>query len=194
MDAMNYDLTLPADYDMGIIRHRIATRGPGTDAFPALAMKSYGIREKGVDGSPVNEYALFYLWADPAGLKEFLFGPGFDALSAAFGRPSVRHWSGAAFTFGPARHEAPSAAARLITPLSAAVPLPEAIDTAVKDLQQYSTVPGLHSAALAVDLSNWELIRFTAWARNAPDDQGIRYQVLHTSSPYLDDLRPGRQW
>jgi uncharacterized protein DUF4865 len=194
MDAMNYDLTLPADYDMDIVRHRVATRGPGTDAFPGLGMKSYGIREKGVDGSPVNEYALFYLWADSAGLKEFLFGAGFASLSDAFGRPSVRHWSGVGFTPGPARQEVPRAATRLATPLTADVPLPEAIDEAVKDLQQYSTMPGVHTAALAVDLSSWELMRFTAWAQKPPAGHGIRYQVLHTSSPHLDELSPGRQW
>ena len=75
MHAMQYEITLPADYDMTIIRRRVATRGSATDAFPGLGVKAYAIRERGVLGSPVNQYAPFYLWADPAGMNQFLFGP-----------------------------------------------------------------------------------------------------------------------
>jgi hypothetical protein len=32
MNIMQYEITLPADYDMGIIRNRVATRGNATDA------------------------------------------------------------------------------------------------------------------------------------------------------------------
>jgi hypothetical protein len=194
MDAMSYDITLPADYDMNIIRHRVATRGPGTDDFPGLAVKAYGIREKGVDGSPVNQYALFYLWADSSGLKEFLFGPGFAALSADFGRPPVRHWTGVGFTRGPEHESAPQSATRLSSPLAADVPLPEAISSAVQDLEQFAAIPGVHSAAVVADLASWELMLFTLWAQPAPGGPGDRYQILHASRPCLKDLQSGRQW
>ncbi|MCW2914583.1 MAG: hypothetical protein JWN52_2651 [Actinomycetia bacterium] len=36
MHAMQYEITLPADYDMKIIRHRVATKGHLLDAFPGL--------------------------------------------------------------------------------------------------------------------------------------------------------------
>ncbi len=47
---------------MGVIRERVATRGAAMDAFPGLGLKAYGIRERGVRGARVNEYAPFYLW------------------------------------------------------------------------------------------------------------------------------------
>lgn len=51
MHAMQYEITLPGDYDMGIIRHRVATKGAGTDTFGGLGLKAYAIRERGIDGS-----------------------------------------------------------------------------------------------------------------------------------------------
>ena len=112
MHAMQYEITLPADHDMTIIRRRVATRGSGTDAFPGLGVKTYAIRERDVLGSPVNQYAPFYLWADPAGMNGFLFGAPFAGLSADFGRPVVRHWMGVAFRPGPAWDARPTAATR----------------------------------------------------------------------------------
>lgn len=70
---------MPADYDMAIIRSRVATRGSRTDDFVGLGLKAYGIREKGINGSTVNQYAPFYLWATPAGMNDFLFGQGSPA-------------------------------------------------------------------------------------------------------------------
>lgn len=52
MHAMQYEITLPADYDMGIIHDRVATRGALLDTFPGLGLKAYCVRERGVDGSP----------------------------------------------------------------------------------------------------------------------------------------------
>jgi hypothetical protein len=69
MYAMRYAITLPSDYDMNIIRHRVATRGHLLDTFHGLGLKAYFIRERGVDGSPVNQYAPFYLWASIAGMN-----------------------------------------------------------------------------------------------------------------------------
>lgn len=44
MHAMQYEITLPGDYDMGIIRRRVAGRGAATDAFSGLGLKAYAIR------------------------------------------------------------------------------------------------------------------------------------------------------
>jgi hypothetical protein len=41
MLTMQYRIALPADYDMAIIRKRIADRGHLTDALPQLAFKAY---------------------------------------------------------------------------------------------------------------------------------------------------------
>ena len=72
MYAMQYEMALPADYDMEIIRERVRARGALLDAFPGPGLRSYCVRERGIDGSSLNQYA-----------------------------PVVRHWTGVAFMFGP---------------------------------------------------------------------------------------------
>jgi hypothetical protein len=102
MSALRYQITLPADYDMDIIRRRIATRGSALDAFDGLGLKAYLVRDR-ANGSSINQYAPFYLWADTAGMREFLWGgAGFGGIVADFGRPAVRHYTGAAFRPGRA--------------------------------------------------------------------------------------------
>lgn len=76
MYAMQYEITLPADYDMEIVRRRVETRGRALDEFPGLGLKAYLIRERGVRDSPVNEYAPFYLWHAVSGMNRFLWGGG----------------------------------------------------------------------------------------------------------------------
>ena len=189
MHAMQYEITLPADYDMGIVHRRVATRGTGTDHFPGLGVKAYAIREKGVDGSPVNQYAPFYLWAHPSGMNQFLLGAPFAGLCADFGRPPVRHWSGVAFRPGPAWHHRPTAATRRTSTVPADRALPDVIDEAVSKLDGNSDAPGLHSSALVVDPATWELTYFRLWATQAPACSGTRYQVLHLSAPHREELR-----
>lgn len=48
----------------------------------------------------------------------------------------------------------------------------------------------MHTAALGVDPYSWELVRFTLWAHPGPG----RYEVLHLSSPHLDEIPRGRLW
>lgn len=57
MHALQYEITLPAGYDMGIIRDRVARRGHLLDDWGGLGLKAYLIRERGLRGSPVNQYA-----------------------------------------------------------------------------------------------------------------------------------------
>lgn len=195
MHGMNYRITLPADYDMGIIRHRVATRGHLLDTFPGLGQKAYLIRERGVDGSPVNQYAPFYLWNTPGGMNSFLWGAAFQAIVDDFGRPVVEHWTGLGFARGPAVAEPPKAAARSARPLAAGEHLPDVIERELTELAERAGQPGVHSTTLLVDPRHWELLHFTLWQDRAPDESGAeRYQVLHLSRPELDAIGTGRQW
>lgn len=108
MQLMQYEIILPADYDMGTIRQRVATRGSRTDDFADLGAKAYLIRERGRHGSPVNQYAPFYVWAGDTGMNHFLFGPGFDGICTDFGRPAVRTWQTVSVIDGPTPKSCPS--------------------------------------------------------------------------------------
>ncbi|MEP7019792.1 MAG: DUF4865 family protein [Pseudonocardiales bacterium] len=187
MYAMQYEITLPADYDMGIIRHRVATRGSGTDALAGLGMKAYAIREKGVGGSPVNQYAPFYLWNTLDGMNAFLFGPGFAGLSGDFGRPAVQRWSGVSFERGSAGG-VPVLASRRTWRVHSDDGLDDALADGLRAIERLRTVDGVHSTALAVDAQRWEFVQFTLWAQDPGEIDATRYEVLHTSVPGLADL------
>jgi hypothetical protein len=187
---MHYEITLPADYDMGIIRERVKTNAPGLDFFGGLGLKAYLIRERGVDGSTVNQYAPFYLWNSAAGMNRFLWEGGFGRIVESFGRPVVQHWLGLAFRRGPAFGAEPVTATKQLATVPPEDPA-AAVQLAVDRLQ---VEPGVHSTALAVDPRTWEFVRFTLWSAGAGPDGTARYQVLYLNTPELAELRPDRQW
>lgn len=193
MHAMQYEITLPADYDMGVIRHRVATRGHLLDDFPGLGLKAYLMRERG-EVSPVNQYAPFYLWARPEGMNAFLWGPGFQGVVQDFGRPEVQHWTGLSYEEGPAPHALPRAATRHRSPVPPSVSPADAVEAALAESRRLAKAPGAVSTALAADPRHWELLHFTLWDHPAPEAPGDRYQVLHISRPEADRLGTGRQW
>jgi hypothetical protein len=194
MHAMQYEITLPADYDMGIIRHRVATLGSSLDTFPGLGMKAYLVRERDVEGSPVNQYAPFYLWNELAGMNALLNGPGFERLCRDFGRPVVQHWTGLALERGPAHDAVPRVATRRLETLPVDRAPGPAIERALVELREQASSDGVHSAALALDARHWGLVRFALWEEAAPAGAGERYEVLHVSKPELGALPSGRHW
>ncbi|GAA3244074.1 hypothetical protein GCM10020256_69460 [Streptomyces thermocoprophilus] len=125
MHAMQYEITLPADYDMGIVRDRVARRGHLLDNWPGLGAKAYLVRERGVHGSPVNAYAPFYLWNTGEGMNAFLWGGAFQGVADDFGRPAVRQWSGLAVEDGPAVGSPAALAVRRREPVPDGVVLSE---------------------------------------------------------------------
>ncbi|GAA3398486.1 DUF4865 family protein [Streptomyces roseoviridis] len=193
MHAMQYEITLPADYDMGIIRARVAARGHLLDDFPGLGLKAYLVRERG-DGSPVNQYAPFYLWADPAGMNAFLWGPGFQGVVRDFGRPVVQHWTALAYDEGPAASSVPRAATRRRWPLPEGAEPGDAVAEALDRHSRRATADGVVASALAVDPRHWELLSFTLWAAPEAPDEGEHFQVLHLSAPGRGRLGAGRLW
>ncbi|MER6304862.1 DUF4865 family protein [Streptomyces sp. NPDC001657] len=197
MHAMQYAVTLPADYDMGIIRERVRSKGHLLDAYEGLGLKAYGMRERGVDGSPVNQYAPFYLWADPEAMNRFLLGYGFRGVVRDFGRPVVQHWRGLFHRSGPSAGAVPRAYTRRAEAVPEGADLTTVVAEAAAEQEELASSDGVHSAVVALDPRHWELIRFTLWADAAadvPPSAGDRYQVLHLSAPGIAGLGAGRQW
>jgi hypothetical protein len=204
MYAKQYEITLPADYDMRVIRARVTNGGHVLDGRNGLGLKAYVIRERGVDGSPVNQYAPFYLWTDTGAMGDFLVGGGgFQNIIRDFGRPVVRHWTGVACQAGPARASSPRAASRRLTPLPAdpdtdgtGLGLAALIEQEIEDLRALARHEDVHTAALAVDPAHWQLMRFVLWGDAVAGDAAAteRYEVLHLSAPGLAQLPTGRAW
>lgn len=203
MYANQYEITLPADYDMKIIRRRVADGGHVLDDRAGLGLKAYVIRERGIDSSPVNQYAPFYLWNDTGAMAQFLVGGGgFQNIIRDFGRPIARHWTGIACHAGPARTARPKAASRLLAPIpvdpdpgGTGSGLAARIEREAAEVRGLAHRDDVHTAALAVDPHHWQLMRFVLWKDAAPNEAATeRYEVLHLSAPGLDALPEGRAW
>ncbi|KAA6223144.1 DUF4865 family protein [Streptomyces albofaciens JCM 4342] len=194
MHALQYAVTLPADYDMGIIRDRVRTRGHLLDAYDGLGIKAYGVRERGVDGSPVNQYAPFYLWADAPAMHRFLLGDGFRGVIRDFGRPAVQHWMGVHHERGPAAGAVPRCFVRRTRALAEGADPATAVEEAMTEQRRLARTDGVHTTALGIDPRHWELVHFTLWEDTAPESDGERYRVLHLSAPGADRLPAGAQW
>ena len=71
MYAMQYQVGLPADYNMQIIRDRVKKTGHLMDGFAGLEFKAYLIREKS-KGAGRNVYAPFYVGENLAIQQSFV--------------------------------------------------------------------------------------------------------------------------
>ncbi|RAG87494.1 DUF4865 domain-containing protein [Streptacidiphilus pinicola] len=197
MFAMQYPITLPSDYDMEILRKRVQAASSMLDDRAGLGFKAYLLRERGVAGSSVNEYAPFYVWRDPAAAADFLLrGGGFQNIIRSFGRVPVRTWLGASVLAGPARGERAAVATRRTALLPAdesqdGTGLQELMARETEALRAHAAHPDVHTAVLAVDPQSWQSVRLTLWREGAePVDaaETDRYAVPHVSAPELELL------
>ncbi|MFE4993663.1 DUF4865 family protein [Streptomyces mirabilis] len=194
MHATQYELTLPADYDMGIVRARVSRVGHLLDDWEGLGFKTYLMRERGVHGSPVNQYAPFYLWNTVEGMNSFLWGGAFQGLVDDFGRPVVQNWTGLAYEEGGGAGAPPQVAVRRRQPVPEGVDLAEVMADAAAETERLASLDGAVCAAAAVDPRHWELVHFSLWDHDTPKAPGEVFQVLHLSAPGRDRLPRGRQW
>lgn len=189
MIATQYDITLPADYDMDIVRRRVATRGHALDDYAGLTLKAYLVRDRNRH-APVNSYSPFYIWEDDTVASRFHWGgEGFAGIVRDFGRPLVHVWLGADHRLGPACELAPDHAIRTVRAISAHTDPQVAADQARLLSNQILELDGVHSTAWAIDPTTWQLVRFTLLAgRPSPDittaaEHVEEYEVLHISAP-----------
>ncbi|MEV0979371.1 DUF4865 family protein [Streptomyces sp. NPDC049915] len=194
MHAMQYAMTLPADYDMGIVRARVSRLGHALDDWEGLGLKAYLIRERGVDGSPVNQYAPFYLWRTVEGMNRFLWGGPFQGPVDDFGRPVVRQWTGLACEEGVAAGFPAVVAVLRTQPVPDGGALSEAMADAADAAARTAAEDGAVLAAAVVDSRSWEIVHFSLWSHPEPKAEGEVFQVLHLSAPELGRLPRGRQW
>jgi hypothetical protein len=178
---MQYSFTLPADYDMAIIRQRIADKGHLLDHFDGLLLKSYLHATHGPSSSE-NLYAPFYVWRDSAAMQRFLGSDGFAHLTKAFGWPSIRVWPvWDAYLSPEARHA--RFASREIQP----IPPYAALDV-VRDEQhtrlQHDIERGALAAVSAFEPTTWTRVSFRLWDDTPPaSSAGQWYEVGHVSQP-----------
>jgi hypothetical protein len=195
MYAMQYEISLPADYDMGILRERVELAKSVLDTREGVGFKAYMIREV-ASGSPVNQYAPFYMWSDTEAMSRFLFaGTGFERIIRSFGRVPVRQWTGVARYSGPAAAgDAIHAASRRTRPVPVFDDTLSAwIEETAAEAERLAKRDEAHTVALAIDPTRWELVEFALWADAVPEDVEAteRYEVLHVSKPSIGALPKG---
>lgn len=196
MYAMQYEISLPADYDMGILRERVEKAKGLLDHREGVGFKAYVIREA-AKGSPMNQYAPFYFWSDTIAMSSFLFaGNGFERIIRSFGRVPVRQWTGVAHFAGPARSDAalPAAASRRTRPVPVFDDsLSGWLEEVAAEAAERASRAEAHTVGLAIDPTRWELVEFGLWAGAVPDDVEVteRYEVLHVSQPSMGELAVG---
>lgn len=189
MIAAQYEIALPTDYDMGIIRRRVADRGHILDARAGLGLKAYLIRDV-AGGSMTNAYAPFYLWTDPDALAALHWGgQGFSGIVNDFGRPVVQTWIGGNFYRGPGYALRPTFAMKTLLSLNnAADPKDEAMK--LDELaHSRSAEDNTHSVTWAIDPTTWQGVIFRL-STSRPDDSAFStiYEVLHLSAPEISKL------
>jgi hypothetical protein len=182
---MQYEIILPADYDMQTIRRRVADRGHLTDAYAGLGLKAYLMRERGQAGAALNQYSPFYWWNDTAAMNRFLWEDGrFQGIVESFGRPATQTWSGLRFLQGPAAGRSiPCSATRERVCIPREADLVQAARHAVAEVERIANQLNVYASACAIDPSTWERVTFTLWSET-PDAgvRGERYEVLHLST------------
>jgi hypothetical protein len=191
---MQYEFTLPAAYDMDVIRSRVARVGHLLDDWDGLGVKAYLLRERGVHGSPVNQYGPFYLWNTVEGMNAFLWGGAFQGPVNDFGRPRVRQWTGVAYEEGGAADSPAEVAVRRCQPVPEGVELAAFMADSADETEGLAAQDGALLAAAVVDTRAWELVHFSLWAHDTPEAEGDVYRVLHLSAPGRGALPRGRQW
>ncbi|MDM9625856.1 DUF4865 family protein [Rhizobium sp. S152] len=182
MIAMQYSFTLPADYDMAIIDRRIRDKGPMLDRFPNLGFKAYLTARKDELGATDNLYAPFYLWRHAEGASDFLCGPGFEAVSRAFGRPKVATWI---VWYGDVAPDVAKArfATREVLALDTHVSLAAVREKETARARERLAEPDMFASVAAFDPYGWTMVRFALHSDVPSITSAETYSVGHVSLP-----------
>ena len=156
------------------------------------------MRERGVHGSPVNQYAPFYLWNTIEGMNSFLWGAGFQGIVDDFGRPVGAALDGARVRGGRrAPATVPRVAVRRRQPVAGGRRELAEVDggRGARGSQRLAGEDGAVLAAAAVDSAPLGAGALLALGpRRRPKAEGEVFEVLHLSAPERERLPRGRHW
>ena len=196
MIAMQYPIALPTDYDMGIIRRRVAEKGATFDGRPGLLCKAFLISERS-RGAPLNQYAPFYVWKETEALWDFVAGSGFDGIVVSFGRPDILTWLPITVEVRQTlRRDAVRSALREDMPIPVDAELPAFRKTQVEASRSaLANDPGIALQVLAANVERWSMVRFTLrYDQSTTIPSGAHaYEVLHFSTHASDGLLGGNR-
>lgn len=183
MYGMQYQITLPTDYDMQIIRDRVTRTGHLMDGYEGLEFKAYLIQEK-AKGAAQNTYAPFYVWRNIDGMRQFCWGePGYSAIVRDFGRHPIHDWTIHQLVTGPADYSAArSLSVKTVTPPSNTAPS-NCIDDITSEFLA-ATTDSTIARVTAVDVTTWNviLVELSTHETNQSTTGATAYEVLHVSA------------
>ncbi|MEM7635353.1 MAG: DUF4865 family protein [Pseudomonadota bacterium] len=187
MFIKQYRHRLPADYDMSIIRSRVAKGGPVFDDRPHLAFKAFSVEDAGQMGATNNAYSSLYLWFEIEAVADFLWYKGFQNVFDTFGRPTVETW----LAIDAARGQ--SDQATMLYREDADMPPDQSLaDLRTSETErnrQTAARPGTVASVVGIELATWRIARFTLSETVAQDHTGQKvYQVAYLAKPGLDKL------
>lgn len=88
MHAMQYEIKLPSDYNMGEIRERVQLNGFKTNGFKDLFIKAYLISQTN-SNCITKTYSPLYLWKNSEGMNDFIFKGYYDNIISSFGWQNI---------------------------------------------------------------------------------------------------------
>lgn len=176
---MQYTIRLAGDYNLDLVRERVARRKPLFDNLDGLLHKAYLFNEVQAI------YAPFYVWESDAAAKAFLTGELFADLVQTFGRPRVRSWTVLAYGGNPARAGQAGVAIKELDIVAAEDSLTALSNRENTLHDQAMTAPGLCFHLSGLDPDRWELMRYSVWCdasqvRNCDSDAIETYEILQT--------------
>jgi hypothetical protein len=182
MFAMQYSHRLPADYDLEIIRQRVAQRGPLWDDTQGLIFKLFSLQQRNRHGAAGNVYASIYLWSDSDAAVRFLTDDRFKAVVDSFGRPQIETWLPMDARNGSASR--PLSVYRDERQVDAAADHAALYAEEVERNRSIAARADTVAVWAALDLAAWRVIRFTVSSAQ-PDAArgGAVYEVLHAAQP-----------
>ncbi|MBO0475279.1 hypothetical protein IGL98_003255 [Enterococcus sp. DIV0840] len=178
MNAMQYKIILPDDYDMSLIRKRVEENGAKTDHLQGLLFKAYLISEK-VQGAISNSYSPLYVWENTDGMNQFIFGGFYDNIIHDFGWQTVQ--IGVPLTVDLKDN---FSNATYLLEQTIAIPEPQSLTDLPNELLKIQeTLPKHNVGKLIVyNPDKWKAVIFGFYTEKPLQGEAVLYEILHVSA------------